>query len=199
MASANAAGSGRGWRPPADEGGPARSWSRSTQTAVGRCPASYAARPERPSRYHLTSATWTSARWARSQAALTRGPGRSITVDDRRRGAGAETDRPRGRRPRHPGGLSAATPNSAPKRPDLSPRGRTATKVCPFGCTSRPVWVNITPQTSARQDQADGVTGTSEGDPSHLVGSLGAGAQDAADRTRVLRPLEIRGLDGLDQ
>ena len=122
-----------------------------------------------------------------------------ITVDDRRRGAGAETDRPRGRRPRHPGGLSAATPNSAPKRPDLSPRGRTATKVCPFGRTSRPVWVNITPQTSARQDQADGVTGTSEGDPSHLVGSLGAGAQDAADRTRVLRPLEIRGLDGLDQ
>ena len=47
----------------------------STNTAPGMWPASKAARPERPSRYHRTSATTTSSRWAASHSLVTRGSG----------------------------------------------------------------------------------------------------------------------------
>src|SRR5215218_1692807 len=66
-------GSGRGCRPAPGVAWAASQRSRSTNTAPGRCPASYAARPDRPSRYQRTSARTTDARWACSQAGSTTG------------------------------------------------------------------------------------------------------------------------------
>src|SRR3954467_752382 len=59
MPRANTSGSGSGCRPSAGDGSAASQASRSTNTASGRCPFSYASLPELPSRYHRTSASTT--------------------------------------------------------------------------------------------------------------------------------------------
>ena len=73
-AAAKRSGDGSGCRPSAGVAGADRSVSTSSQTAPGRCPARYASRPERPSRYQRTSTTRTSARCAASHSPETSGP-----------------------------------------------------------------------------------------------------------------------------
>src|SRR4051812_1883304 len=73
IAAAKCSGVGSGWRPGAPSpAGAARSRSRSTNTAPGTCPAAYASRPDRPSRYQRTSHT-TAPGCAASQPVSTNG------------------------------------------------------------------------------------------------------------------------------
>src|SRR3954469_9918243 len=101
MPSAKTSGSGSGGRPAAGAAGGGSQRSRSTKTAPGRWPASNAAAPERPSRYHRTSARTTSSRCSASQAASTKGGSADIAThaSDRRAPRSARGDRILDRQP----------------------------------------------------------------------------------------------------
>ena len=119
---ANTSGSGSGWRPACGHAGAASQSSSSTNTAPGRWPRSYSARPGRPSRYQRTSASTTSSRWAAVHAASTTGA--IIESGTPRRASAARTRTtpggPRGGAAGAPPGPQAPLPSPCWARSTLS-------------------------------------------------------------------------------